>query len=98
MSEIASRRRSHRSGAAPDVEGVGLQKHGRTFVRDTGAAAQIFNVQASQWNQGAEGNFTLNLGVYFPAVAERRGQLAPGAYPRDVRQFAERQGIALPER
>ncbi|HEY0158042.1 MAG TPA: DUF4304 domain-containing protein [Thermoanaerobaculia bacterium] len=76
----------------------GFKKHGRTFVREAGAAAQIVHVQASQWNQGAEGNFTLDLGVYFPAVAERRGEVARGAYPREVDStYRERIGYLLPE-
>ena len=77
----------------------GFRKHARTFVRDAGVATQIVNVQASQWNEGDEGQFTLNVGVYFPAVARRRGIVASGAYPKEYDStHRERIGFLMPDR
>src|SRR5262245_58254178 len=72
-----------RLGLAPHLRSSGFKKHSRTFTFETGACTQIVNVQASQANIGSEGRFTLNLGVYFPAVAKRRVMVARGAYPKE---------------
>lgn len=86
-------------GLAPTLNAQGFRKHTRTFVRDAESAQQIVNVQASQTNQGAEGRFTLNLGVYFPAVARRHGPVASGAYPKEYEStYRERIGALMPER
>jgi hypothetical protein len=56
------------------------------------------NVQASQWNHGRDGRFTLNLGVYFPKVAERRGIPAKSAYPKEHEStLRTRIGALMPE-
>lgn len=72
-----------REGLAPHLRSRRFEKHARTFTFEAAACTQIVNVQASQWNEGRDGRFTLNLGVYFPKVAERRGRVAKGAYPKE---------------
>ena len=72
-----------RQGLANSLRIDGFRKYGRTFVRQIADAAQIVNVQASQGNYDGRGQFTLNLGVYFPAVARRRGIVASGMYPKE---------------
>jgi hypothetical protein len=43
----------------------------------------VVNVQASQWNEGESGKFTVNLGVYFPAVAEMLNLPLPASAPKE---------------
>jgi len=72
-----------REGLAPYLKETRFKKHTRTFTRDAGPCIQIVNMQASQSNDGSEGSFTMNLGVYYPRVAERRGAVAKGSYPKE---------------
>ena len=45
----------------------------------------IVNVQGNKWNQGDEGSFAINLGVYFPVIADLGGgPQALGRFPRSM--------------
>lgn len=88
-----------RLGLAPRLKTAGFTKQGRTFRRSATGYVHVVNVQADRWNRGDEGRFTMNLGVYFPAlvplntwpeaVAER-----PMEYDCQLRQ---RIGLLLPQ-
>lgn len=86
-----------REQLAPYLKSAGFKKHARTFTHDAVHCIQIVNIQASQWNAGIEGSFTMNLGVYFPKVAARRGHVAKGGYPKEYDSTARtRIGELLP--
>ena len=57
-------------GIAPLLKGHGFKKKARNFYRSFDDRVDIINVQASRYNEGTKGEFTINLGVYFPAIAE----------------------------
>jgi hypothetical protein len=60
------------------------RKSGRTFFRAGADHTRVVNVQGNKWNDGHEGTFAINLGVYFPAVAELGGgPVARGAFPKE---------------
>jgi Domain of unknown function (DUF4304) len=65
------------------LKAAGYQKVGRTWRRRVTDAVQVVNVQASRHNLGADGRFTLNAGVYFPALAARLGVVPPTAAPEE---------------
>ncbi len=59
-------------------------KSGRTFFRAAADHTCVVNVQGGKWNAGEEGSFAINLGVYFPIVAELGGgPVARGAFPKE---------------
>ncbi len=51
----------------------GYKKDKRTFRRSLERCVQVVNVQASSWNEGSSGRFTVNLGVYFSVLADLGG-------------------------
>ena len=59
-----------KAGIAPLLKAHGFKKKARNFYRSFDDRIDVINVQASQYNEGAKGRFTINLGVYFPAIAE----------------------------
>jgi hypothetical protein len=65
------------------LKAAGYQKAGRTWRRRVTDAVQVVNVQASRHNFGADGRFTLNAGVYFPALAARLGLFPPTDAPEE---------------
>ena len=62
-----------RRGLHPLLREQSFKKKGRTFRRDSAGAIQVVNIQGSMTNSGDSGRFTMNLGVYFPAVARLVG-------------------------
>lgn len=62
-----------RESVHPALKARGFRRVGRNFRRNSEGLTQIVNLQASQWNHGDRGQFTLNLGVYFPKAAELHG-------------------------
>jgi hypothetical protein len=62
-----------RDAIHPALKPRGFRRTGRNFRKTLAGVTQIVNVQASQWNSGDRGQFTLNLGVYYPAAAELHG-------------------------
>ena len=53
----------------PRLKVAGYRKRGRTFHAASPDHVKVVNVQASRWNEGNTGSFTVNLGVFFPEVA-----------------------------
>ncbi len=71
MSEISKRIDAIiRGNLAPLLKERGFRKKARNFYRQHDDRVELINVQASQWNEGAEGQFTVNVGVYYPAISE----------------------------
>ncbi len=61
---------------APHLKVQGFRKQARTWRRRAGgdqAAIEVVNLQGSMFNTGNEGRCALNLGIYFPALAELLG-------------------------
>ena len=61
-----------RLALAPTLKERGFRKAGRTWRRPgavTGSV-HVVNLQGSAWNDGIEGQCTLNAGVYFESLAE----------------------------
>ena len=63
-----------RLGPAPFLKQAGFKKLARRFVRSVGASTAHIDFQASQWNVKTRARFTINLGSYFPSIAEANGQ------------------------
>lgn len=88
-----------RDRLAKRLKTEGFKKHSRTWVRSNAALSHVVNVQASQWNFEDQAKFTINLGVYVPAVAERRGIVAKGSYPKEYDSTVRaRIGSLMPDR
>ncbi|NUP95698.1 MAG: DUF4304 domain-containing protein [Planctomycetaceae bacterium] len=69
MSEIARLiDQAIRESIAPTLKAHGFRKDGRNFRRREPNCVWIVNVQASAWNSKDEGQFTINLGMHFPAL------------------------------
>jgi hypothetical protein len=63
-----------RLGPAPLLKQAGFKKLARRFFRTDSTSTAHLDFQASQWNVSARARFTINLGRYFPSVAEANGQ------------------------
>ena len=61
-------------GLHPTLKREGFIKSSRTFRRARLNCTQIVNVQGSWTNYREEGQFTINLAVYFPEAARLHGQ------------------------
>lgn len=78
---------------------AGFRRSGRTWRRhlDDGTI-QVLNIQGPRRNEGSEGSFILNAGVYLPALARRLGFFpvrdAPKEYDCHVRRRPRRGGEA----
>lgn len=57
-----------RKSLHPALKDRGFRRKGRTWNRQANELVQVINVQASRWNEGNSGYFTVNLGVFVPAV------------------------------
>jgi len=73
----------------------GFSKSGRDFHRRVGDAWQVVNVQASQGNFGSSGKFTVNLGVYLPAVSVLAGAPEPAGKPKEYQCTVRERAGAL---
>lgn len=60
-------------GMHPPLKREGFLKSSRTFRRSRTGCIQIVNVQGSWTNHDDEGQFTVNLAVYFPEAAKIHG-------------------------
>ncbi len=58
-----------RVGLGGVLREAGFTRRGRTFYRRNAHVVSLTNVQASRYNAGSRGEFTINLGVYFPEAA-----------------------------
>ncbi len=66
------------------LSAAGYRQDGRTWRRRLGDAVQVVHLQASRYNAGVDGQFTLNAGVYFPALAARLGLFPPTDSPGEA--------------
>ena len=80
----------------PVMKQQGFAKSGRTWRRPREGCVQVVNVQASSWNSSERGAFTVNLGVYFPAVAELAGDPVRSAPSEPYCQLHQRIGFLMP--
>lgn len=72
------------TGLAPRLKAENYRRTGRTFYRAARDHTCVVNVQGNKWNEGDEGCFAINLGVYFPVVAELGGgPVRRGAFPKE---------------
>ncbi|MBV1909430.1 MAG: DUF4304 domain-containing protein [Kangiellaceae bacterium] len=55
---------------APHLKQCGFKKKARNFYREHSDRTEMINIQASQWNEGLEGKFTVNVGVYYPEISK----------------------------
>lgn len=62
-----------KAGLHPVLKREGFLKSSRTFRRSHTDSIQIVNIQGSWTNQADEGQFTINLAVYFPEAAKIHG-------------------------
>ena len=69
---------------ADPLQATGFRRNGRTWRRRVGDAVQVVHVQASRHNAGADGEFVLNAGVYFPALAARLALFPPSDAPGEA--------------
>jgi hypothetical protein len=69
---------------AQRLRAAGFRKTARTFFCTQANHTRIVNVQASQWNHGEDGSFTINLGVYYPVVSDLAGRpRVTGKFPKE---------------
>ena len=82
--------------AAP-LKAAGYRRTGRNWRRFSSASVRVVNAQASTWNSGDEGRFTLNLGLYFRALAPLVGWGRTAERPTEADcQVRMRIGFLLP--
>jgi hypothetical protein len=63
-----------RLGPAPYLKESGFKKRARKFFHSQATSTAHIEFQASQWNMASQARFTINLGRYFPAIAEANCQ------------------------
>lgn len=56
-------------GLAPLLKGSNFTKKARYFYRKHDDRIDVINLQSSQWNNASEGRFTVNVGLYYPAIS-----------------------------
>lgn len=86
-----------KAGLAPELKAAGFRKTARTFRRPFPLGVQVVNVQASRWNGGDTGQFTVNLGVHLPAVDAIDGRPPRGNPTEWQCQVRRRIGFLLPD-
>lgn len=88
-----------RSALAPFLKEVGFKKKGSSFYKTDDSSMDVINVQLSQGNFGDEGRFTLNVGKYFPAIAELEGESAALEFPKEYEcTLRKRIGDLMPQK
>lgn len=84
MSEIGKRINAViAQGLGPCLREAGFKRKGRTFHRAADERIDVVNVQGSKWNAGRTGEFTVNVGVYYPHVAELYDPYRPDGLPQE---------------
>lgn len=89
-------------GLAPLLREAGFRDQGTSFYLLTEESNRLVNVQSSQWNNSSRSRFTMNMGIYFPAIdAVMDGVWTkPGAKPWSSKiyncQLWKRIGFLLP--
>jgi hypothetical protein len=89
-------------GLAPLLHKDGFKKRGTNFYQITPESNRLVLVQSSQWNTSSHSRFTIELGLYFPAIdavmnqtwtKPRAEQWSPKIYNCQMRQ---RIGFLMP--
>lgn len=70
-------------GLTPLMKEQGFRKTGRDYRRRVNDNWDILNVQSSQGNVGPNGKFTINLGVYLPAISNLVSSYSPESAPKE---------------
>jgi hypothetical protein len=89
-------------GLAPLLRKDGFKKRGTSFYHVGSESNQLVLVQSSQWNTSSSSRFTIELGLYFPAMDAVAKQIwtKPGAEPWVPKiyncQLRKRIGFLLP--
>ena len=99
MSEIAQRIDTIiREGLAPLLKRNGFKKKARNFYREFENRIEVINVQAGKWNEGNEGQFTINVGVYYPDISKITDAVPVKGLPKEYDcTVRERIGLLTPE-
>ena len=66
-----------KTGPAPMLKRHGFKKTAFNFARRQGSVAHFLNLQLSQWNQGTDGQFYINVGVMFDDMHRLRSSEPP---------------------
>lgn len=86
-----------RSVLHPTLKREGFRKSARTFRRVIANCTQIVNIQGSWTNYADQGQFTINLGVYFPEAARLDGTFPVKEHPLESDcLIRERIGFLMP--
>lgn len=72
-----------REELAPILKETGFKKKGRNFHREHTNRIDVINVQASLYNNASSAEFTVNVGVYYPSIAELSGALPVKGAPKE---------------
>lgn len=81
----------------PILKSAGYKKKGRTFYLEEDDVTRVVNVQSSQGNTAESAKFTVNLGLYFPAVREQSLDEPLTDLPKEYEcTLRERIGMLLP--
>ena len=72
-----------REELAPLLKEVGFKKKARNFHREHADRIDVINVQASRYNDASSAKFTVNVGVYYPAIAEMSDALPVKGAPKE---------------
>ncbi|MFT3894066.1 MAG: DUF4304 domain-containing protein [Anaerolineales bacterium] len=84
-------------GIQPILKREGFKKSSRTFRRSRAGCVQIINIQGSWTNYGDSGQFTINLGVYYPEAAKLHGSFHVTDHPLESNCIVnERIGHLMP--
>lgn len=88
-----------KEGMAPMLKKEGFKKKAGNFYREFENRIEIVNVQANKWNESSIGQFTINVGVYYPAIAEITEALPVKGMPKEYDCIIrERIGFLSPEK
>ena len=86
-----------REGLGASLKAAGFSKSGRNFRRSLGESLQVINVQASTFNSSASGRFTVNLGAYYPGLADILEQPLGKPWPTEYQcHIRKRIGTLMP--
>ena len=72
-----------RAELAPILREVGFKKKARNFRREHADRIDVINVQASRYSDASSAKFTVNVGVYYPAIAEMSDALPVKGAPKE---------------
>src|SRR5690606_34171070 len=60
-----------------------FRKKGRNYRLASDRSVAVLNIQASKWNEGSSGRFTVNLGVHWPEIARLMDGPIVGDEPKE---------------